>query len=363
MTGEVNSIKAFKQVIKIGIKKKIILVLIMMLLFLSACSPAPDSYDSETAIRNGDVVNLHGQTYNVDKLDAFMADVKSGRKAKVQISEYTIEGDPILQILEYDGKVIRYTYDNSRDQFAGSDKGQKQSEMVDILKEENEDTVTWYLVDGQGNKQDIFSMKNAETAEVTALVEGFGEKLKSVYLTSPPEIVRQDIAENYGDYVQSELLLEWLNDPQKAPGRLTSSPWPERIEISLLEKLSKDIYRVHGQIIEVTSASTAEKPATILLKKSAAGPWLIAAVSIDNTPEPHKDIINDLRMHPELIPYDGVLGGTMGFYDPEGIRVLSNRWVFAGFDDGHINGYMLLSYHINDGKISWEVIDSYIDGE
>lgn len=77
----------------------------------------------------------------------------------------------------------------------------------------------------------------------------------------------------------------------------------------------------------------------------------------------NKDIINDLIKHPELIPYDGVLGGTMGFYDPEGIQVLSDRWVFAGFDDGHINGYMLLRYSSNDGKISWEVIDSYLDGE
>jgi len=137
----VNIMKVFK--------KEIIPVLIVMLLLLSACSPASDSYDSETAIRNGDVV-----------------------------------------------------------------------------------------------------MQNTETAEVTALVEGFGAKLKS-----------------------------------------------------------------------------------------------------------------DLRKHPELIPYDGVLGGTMGFYDSKGIRVLSGRWVFAGFDDGHINGYMLLSYRLNDGKISWEVIDSYLDGE
>lgn len=351
----VNIMKVFK--------KEIIPVLIMMLLLLSACSPASDSYDSETAIRNGDVVNVHGQTYNVEQLDAFIDNVKSGRNAKVQITGYTIEGDPIFQILEYDGKVIRYTYDNSRDKFAGSDKGKRQSEMVNIIKEENQDTVIWYLVDAQGDKNDIFIMQNTETAEVNALVEGFGAKLKSVYLTSPPEIVRQDITENYGDYVQNELLMEWVNDLQKAPGRLTSSPWPERIEILSLEKLSKNIYRVQGKIIEVTSATTDEKPVTIQVKKTEEGRWLIAAVVIDNTPKLHKDIINDLRKHPELIPYDGVLGGTMGFYDPEGIHILSDRWVFAGFDDGHINGYMLLSYSINDGKISWEVIDSYLDGE
>jgi len=212
-------------------------------------------------------------------------------------------------------------------------------------------------------EDDVIVDQTDEITGVTALVEGFGAKLKSVYLTSPPEIVVQDITKNYGGYVEQELLMEWLNDPQKAPGRLTSSPWPERIEILSLEKLSENIYTVKGKIIEVTSASTDEKPVTIQVKKTAEGRWLISVVVIDNPPELHKDIINDLMKHPKLIPYDGVLGGTMGFYDPEGIHMLSGRWVFAGFDDGHINGYMLLSYSIKDGKISWEVIDSYLDGE
>lgn len=74
-----------------------------------------------------------------------------------------------------------------------------------------------------------------------------------------------------------------------------------------------------------------------------------------------KDIVADLKMHSELIPYKGVLGGTMGFYDENGIRVLTNRWVLANFQDGHISGCMLLRYDINDGSISWKVIDSYLN--
>lgn len=76
-----------------------------------------------------------------------------------------------------------------------------------------------------------------------------------------------------------------------------------------------------------------------------------------------QDIIDDLVKHPELIPYAGVLGGKMGFYSPENICVLSDKWVYAGFDDGHINGYMLLAYSITNGTISWEVIDSYLFGQ
>lgn len=76
-----------------------------------------------------------------------------------------------------------------------------------------------------------------------------------------------------------------------------------------------------------------------------------------------QDIIDDLVKHPELIPYDGVLGGKMGFYYKENIHVLTDKWVFAGFDDGHINGYMLLSYNIKNGAISWKALDSYLSGE
>jgi len=74
-----------------------------------------------------------------------------------------------------------------------------------------------------------------------------------------------------------------------------------------------------------------------------------------------KDIVEDLKMHTELIPYKGILGGTMGFYGDNDIHVLTNRWVFAYFQDGHISGYMLLRYDINNGSIAWKVIDSYLD--
>ena len=76
---------------------------------------------------------------------------------------------------------------------------------------------------------------------------------------------------------------------------------------------------------------------------------------------PTEDIIADLRNHRELIPYKGVLGGTMNFHQKDYIHILTSKWVFAFFDDGHIVGYMLLEYTVsNAGKISWRVLDSYL---
>lgn len=73
-------------------------------------------------------------------------------------------------------------------------------------------------------------------------------------------------------------------------------------------------------------------------------------------------LINDLLDRPELIPFDGVLGGTMGFYTPDNIYILSARWVYARFEDGHIGGEMLLEYRIEiDGEISWNVVTAELD--
>ena len=75
-----------------------------------------------------------------------------------------------------------------------------------------------------------------------------------------------------------------------------------------------------------------------------------------------KDIIAEFVLHPEIIPYDGMLGGTMGL--SEEARVLSHEWILAPFSDGHVVGHLLVKYKMRDGiPTEWEVIDSYIDGE
>ena len=75
---------------------------------------------------------------------------------------------------------------------------------------------------------------------------------------------------------------------------------------------------------------------------------------------PVNDIITDLMKHPELIPYQGVVGGKMGFYSESDIFVISTRLVRASFDDGHTGGWMLLEYEVpGENEISWKVLESY----
>lgn len=97
------------------------------------------------------------------------------------------------------------------------------------------------------------NQKNDETA-VKKLVEDFGRQLQAVSLQAPQDILEKSMQEQYGAFVSPNLLKIWLADPLNAPGRLTSSPWPERIEIKSIEKLSETQYKVQGEVIEMTSA-------------------------------------------------------------------------------------------------------------
>jgi hypothetical protein len=90
--------------------------------------------------------------------------------------------------------------------------------------------------------------------------------------------------------------------------------------------------------------------------------WDIAQLARQGISNPEEDLASDLMQHRELIPYAGVLGGTMGFYSKKDIRVLTSRWILASFEDGHIGGHMLLEYRADPGgKIHWRVLSAYLD--
>lgn len=73
--------------------------------------------------------------------------------------------------------------------------------------------------------------------------------------------------------------------------------------------------------------------------------------------DPYRDIVDDLVKHHELIPYEGVLGGQMLFSRKYTV-VLGPRRVLAYYDDGHIDGHMLLEYEVSDqGMISWRLLE------
>jgi hypothetical protein len=96
-----------------------------------------------------------------------------------------------------------------------------------------------------------------EATAVKSVVERFGKTLQKVSLQAPPDTVTQEIQQQYAAFVAPGLLERWLADPRQAPGRVVSSPWPDRIEVSNIAKTGDHAYRVQGNIVDITSAEMA----------------------------------------------------------------------------------------------------------
>ncbi|MFC4410103.1 hypothetical protein ACFOZY_06580 [Chungangia koreensis] len=117
---------------------------------------------------------------------------------------------------------------------------------------------------------------------ILSIVENFGYQLQNVSLLGPKEELEKSMRKHYSGLVSSELIGQWLNDPVNAPGRLTSSPWPDRIDVTDIQKVSESKYSINGEIVEITSVpEIAAKIPIHLLVEKVGERWMITDVRID----------------------------------------------------------------------------------
>ena len=116
-----------------------------------------------------------------------------------------------------------------------------------------------------------------KTAVIT-LVENFGNALKNVSLLSPT--ASEDIEKNYKDFLDPDLLEAWESDPSQALGRITSSPWPERIEIGEISRFDSEAYDISGKIIEMTSTGMSGSRAVQINVAKFGNRWLITGIYV-----------------------------------------------------------------------------------
>jgi hypothetical protein len=70
----------------------------------------------------------------------------------------------------------------------------------------------------------------------------------------------------------------------------------------------------------------------------------------------------DLSSRKDLIRFDSGVGGTMAFYDKDGMVFLPGSYVYAPAEDGHYLMHVLLSYEVAPGgKITWKVVSAKRD--
>ncbi|MEG0773855.1 DUF4362 domain-containing protein [Clostridium sp.] len=124
----------------------------------------PEDYNHELAIKNGDVVGLHGLGYNVYKLDDFIEGFKNNTLTlgdMVRVTRYTIEGDPVIfdLIISDDGSSL--VIDHTRGKFISpADKKRVYYKVKDIfIKRENKRTY-YKIITDTGEELPIATFKD-----------------------------------------------------------------------------------------------------------------------------------------------------------------------------------------------------------
>ena len=101
-----------------------------------------------------------------------------------------------------------------------------------------------------------------------------------------------------------------------------------------------------------------EKKVENLQDAAVPGPDWSERASI-STGDPREEALEDLLSRKDLLPWEGVVGGTMRIPGKSDIWFLGPSWCMAYIEDGHIGGYMLLSYEITGpGRIRWKLLDA-----
>lgn len=132
---------------------------------------------------------------------------------------------------------------------------------------------------------------NCDDRSIREVIESFGERMQTVSLLAPAEVREDEIRTAYAALVTPALLREWLASPERAPGRVTSSPWPARVDILGIAAAPDGSCAVEGEVVYLTSADRAPGNATsrerVSLTVVPGTPPLIASytAAVDTAPE------------------------------------------------------------------------------
>ncbi|MFJ7826584.1 DUF4362 domain-containing protein [Psychrobacillus sp. NPDC096623] len=125
--------------------------LLYLLLFLGTCMLSACSYDSETAVKNGDVINMNGPVYNFPRFELFLDNIEAKEVASVRIANYTPEGNPTLYNLSFDGSLFDLEIDLSKNKDRGDSPAKVNMTCSALVSEEGQQLFTYTL---EGCQQD-----------------------------------------------------------------------------------------------------------------------------------------------------------------------------------------------------------------
>lgn len=204
------------------IKMKYIIYLFVLASLLAACNTSNGSEKiqergkpSVKGVSDVDVVNTHGGVEGVEKMQGFYEDVQKGLASDLRIVHYTIEGDPMVTDLSYNGDTIEVEHDTTRDTFGS---GQVTTNTCgNMLVESNPTNISYIVTDCEGltygmdsvlqidydmNQQDLFEIELKYGVELENEINTVSNTMKKVINTQEtqskndfelPESVMQEV--------------------------------------------------------------------------------------------------------------------------------------------------------------------------
>ena len=181
-------------------------ILGIIFLLLTGCQGADQTAeptDGDDSELGADVVDMHGGITGMDKMENYFQQVEKKEKGDLRLVYYSIEGDPILKDLSYDGKRIKVKNDYSRDQYGNG--GVDTFQCGKMKKEENPTNLTYYLTDCEGTHGDMsdvltvsYNVKQQDVFDVELTYGKNGEK-QSIELNDEEkqEVYKQLVLANY----------------------------------------------------------------------------------------------------------------------------------------------------------------------
>ncbi|PGL71058.1 DUF4362 domain-containing protein [Bacillus sp. AFS055030] len=79
-----------------------------------ATNKIPASYSKKDAIKNGDII-IGKTTNHNERVQKFIKNVKNKNPDFIRFVEFTSKGDPVITEYQFNGKLIYYRFDSSRD--------------------------------------------------------------------------------------------------------------------------------------------------------------------------------------------------------------------------------------------------------
>lgn len=131
---------------------------ILLLLIKSLLSIG--TYDSEKAVKNGDVINMHGPIYNFAGFEEFLERVEVGDKASVRITNYTLEGNPTLYNVNFDGSVYHLEVDQSKNKNRGDSPKKLRMSCDKLTREVGQQIYMYTLKECKQSATESFTLFN-----------------------------------------------------------------------------------------------------------------------------------------------------------------------------------------------------------